>query len=99
MEFSLPLSTSMVQRLACDCSVTRVLLDQPSLVIDVGRATHRIQVALRKALEPTDLDNLVLLCRRHHRMHHEAGWLLAVSEGELVTIAPTITFALARRPD
>ena len=23
---------------------------------------------------PTDLDNLVLLCRRHHRMVHEGGW-------------------------
>jgi hypothetical protein len=25
---------------------------------------------------PTDLDNLVLLCRRHHRMCHEGGWEL-----------------------
>lgn len=23
---------------------------------------------------PTDLDNLVLLCRRHHKMCHEGGW-------------------------
>ncbi|HZP29770.1 MAG TPA: HNH endonuclease signature motif containing protein [Acidimicrobiia bacterium] len=25
---------------------------------------------------PTDLDNLVLLCRRHHTLCHEGGWQL-----------------------
>jgi hypothetical protein len=25
---------------------------------------------------PTDLDNLVLLCRRHHVLCHEGGWTL-----------------------
>src|SRR2546428_2271464 len=38
MEFSLPISSVAVQRMACDCSVTRVLLSQESLVMDVGRA-------------------------------------------------------------
>src|SRR5207253_2191076 len=32
MEFSLPISSVAVQRMACDCSVTRVLLSQESLV-------------------------------------------------------------------
>ena len=36
MEFSLPISSVAVQRMACDCSVTRVLLSQESLVMDVG---------------------------------------------------------------
>jgi Domain of unknown function (DUF222)/HNH endonuclease len=129
MEFSVPVSSAAIQRIACDCAVTRVLLDQDSLIIDVGRATQKIPVALRKALRlrdrhcrwpgcerpaswcdghhmlhwikggPTDLDNVVLLCKRHHRMVHEGGWQLVKVAGELVPIAPTITFGLPRGPD
>ena len=47
----------------------------------------------------TNLDNCVLLCKRHHRMVHEGGWNLIRAEGKIVAIAPTITFALARGPD
>ena len=129
MEFSLPISSTSVQRMACDCAVTRVLLDQDSLTIDVGRATRKIPAALRKALQlrdghcrwpgcewppshcdghhlkhwifdgPTDLDNVVLLCKRHHRMVHEGGWQLVKVEGEFVSVAPTISFGLPRGPD
>ena len=130
MEFSLPISSTSVQRMACDCSVTRVLLSQDSMPVDVGRSKRVISVALGRALKsrdgncrwpacersasmcdghhlvhwiaggPTDLDNLVLLCRRHHRMVHEGGWQLIKTEHqEIVTIAPTITFGLPRGPD
>src|SRR5437667_11262170 len=130
MEFSLPISSTSVQRMACDCSVTRVLLNQESVTIDVGRSKRVISNTLRKALKirdghcrwpgcerpaswcdrhhlvhwihggPTDLDNLVLLCRRHHRMVHEGGWqLIKTSDQKIVTIAPTITFGLPRGPD
>jgi Domain of unknown function (DUF222)/HNH endonuclease len=129
MEFAFPLSSATVQRLACDCSVTRVLLDQDSLVIDVGRATRKLSPALRKALAlrdkhcrwpgcerpaswcdghhlahwtdggETDLDNLVLLCGRHHRMVHEGSWQLLKANGEITVIAPTVTFGLPRGPD
>jgi hypothetical protein len=130
MEFSLPISSSSVQRMACDCAVTRVLLSQESLVVDVGRSRRVISRTLRKALAvrdqscrwpgcersasycdghhlvhwvrggPTDLDNLVLLCRRHHRMVHEGGWQLVRYEGgRVMPVAPTITFGLARGPD
>jgi predicted restriction endonuclease len=47
----------------------------------------------------TNLDNLVLLCKRHHRMIHEGGWQLAVNEGRIIPIAPTVTFGLPRGPD
>jgi hypothetical protein len=49
----------------------------------------------------TDLDNLVLLCHRHHRMVHEGGWQIVKSnEGQIMTIAPTITFGpRPRGPD
>src|SRR5437016_6128110 len=42
MEFSLPVSSVAVQRMACDCSVTRVLLSQESVTIDVGRSKRVI---------------------------------------------------------
>jgi hypothetical protein len=130
MEFSVPLASAGVQRLACDCSVTRVLLDQSSLVVDVGRSRRVVDGALRKALVlrdkhcqwpgcerpasycdghhlvhwidggETNLDNCVLLYRRHHRLVHEGGWQLLKLEGKIVTVAPTITFgSLARGPD
>jgi len=38
---------------------------------------------------PTTLDNLVLLCRRHHRLVHEEGWTLDLQrDRELVAIPP-----------
>ncbi len=125
MEFSFPISSTSVQRMACDCSVTRILLSQESLTIDVGRSKRVISGGLGRALKardghcrwpasersasmcdghhvvhwihggPTDLANLVLLCRRHHRMVHEGGWQLIKTENQkIVCIAPTINFAL-----
>jgi hypothetical protein len=38
MEFSLPISAKAVERIACDCAVTRIILGSDSTVIDVGRA-------------------------------------------------------------
>jgi hypothetical protein len=41
----------------------------------------------------TDLDNLVLLCHRHHWMVHEGGWqLVKNNDGTLLTIPPTADF-------
>src|SRR2546421_3137834 len=51
MEFSLPISSVAVQRMACDCSVTRVLLSQESLVMDVGRAKPIVSSPLRRGLK------------------------------------------------
>ena len=130
MEFSLPISSTSVQRIACDCSVTRVLLNQESVTIDVGRSKRVISSTLRKVLKvrdghcrwpgcerpaswcdghhlvhwihggETNLGNLVLLCRRHHRMVHEGGWqLIKTEDQQIVVIAPTITFGFPRGPD
>ena len=30
---------------------------------------------------PTDLDNLALLCRRHHTSVHEGGWTITPTPG------------------
>ena len=54
LEFSLPISAKAVERLACDCSVTRILLNSESMVIDVGRAKRVISGAQRKALNARD---------------------------------------------
>ena len=131
MEFSLPISAATVKRMACDCSVTRVLLDQDSAVVDMGRSKRVVSSALRSALKirdghcqwpgcereasrcdghhivhwisggATDLANLVLLCRRHHRMVHEGGWQLAKDEEnhQVTVIAPMIQFGATRGPD
>ena len=131
MEFSLPISSAAVARMACDCTVVRVLLDSESAVIDVGRSRRVVSAPARRALNardgscrwpgcdrppswsaahhvvhwihggPTDLDNLVLLCHRHHRMVHEGEWqLVRADDGRMLAIPPTVTFGMpARGPD
>jgi hypothetical protein len=49
----------------------------------------------------TDMENLVLLCRRHHWMVHEGEWqLVRDKEGRMLTIPPTVIFgASAQGPD
>src|ERR1700676_3879238 len=131
MEFSLPVSSKTIERLACDSSIARVLLNSESLVIDVGRSKRVVSEPGRRALTArdghctwrecdrpasrsaahhlvhwihggtSDLDNLVLLCHRHHWMVHEGGWqLIRGDDGRMLTIPPTITFAPSPRgPD
>ena len=54
LEHALPISGKAVERLACDCNVTRILLGSDSCVIDVGRSRRNISVAMRKALHARD---------------------------------------------
>jgi hypothetical protein len=98
-----PVAAGTARRLACDASVSRVVLKGKSEPIDVGRQTPVVPAALRRAVVIRDrycrfpgcdrphswcdahhivhwadggataLSNLVLLCRRHHRMLHERG--------------------------
>jgi hypothetical protein len=131
-EFSLPISSKIIERLACDSNITRVLLDSESAVIDVGRAKRVVSGPARRALNArdgccrwpgcdrppslsaahhvvhwvhggsTDLDNLILLCFRHHWMVHEGKWQLVRSDdGRMLAIPPTVRFgmAAASRPD
>src|SRR4029077_8051603 len=51
MEFALPISAKTVERFACDCGVTRVLLGSESTVIDVGRAKRTVSGPARRALD------------------------------------------------
>jgi len=128
-EFSLPIASKTVERWACDCSLTRILL-QDSVVVDVSRAERTIRGPRRRALiardrhcqwpgceRPAswcdghhivfwahgggdDLENLCLLCTRHHWKVHEGGWrLIRSDQGQIVTIAPQTLFQLPRGPD
>ena len=131
MDYSLPVSSTTVERLACDGALTRVLLGPESQVIDVGRSRRVVSGPGRKALEvrdqhcrwpgcerpakwsaahhvvhwihggTTDLDNLVLLCHRHHWLFHEGRWQLVRGDGgQMIAIPPTVTFGPpARGPD
>ena len=128
---SVPISAKTVERLACDSSIARILLDSESTVIDVGRSKRVVSEPARRALTArdghcrwpgcerpaswsaahhvvhwihggtTDLDNLILLCHRHHWMVHEGNWqIVRGDDGRMLTIPPTVTFGPpSRGPD
>jgi hypothetical protein len=78
MEFSLPISSKAVERLACDCTVTRILLGSDSTVIDVGRARRVISGPQRKALCVRDRGCVWPGCDRPATWtsgHHLAHWI------------------------
>ncbi len=100
------ISSLVARRLACDCTVSRIVTDPAGMPLEVGRATRTISPAIWRALwarddgrcqfpgcgrrarlqahhiehwadgGPTDLANLSLACRVHHRLVHEGGWTL-----------------------
>src|SRR5579859_4264429 len=76
VELGLPISAKAVERIACDCSVTRVLLGSDSAVIDLGREKRVISPALRRALNVRDggciwpgCGRPVSTCDGHHFEH------------------------------
>jgi hypothetical protein len=118
MEFSSPIGTRTVQRLACDATISRILLNPDSVVVDVGRSMRVVSAPTRRALNvrdghcrwpgcdrpaswsaahhmvhwicggATNLDNLILLCHRHHTRVHEGGWQLLSVEDRIVAMPP-----------
>ncbi|HET7465234.1 MAG TPA: DUF222 domain-containing protein, partial [Candidatus Dormibacteraeota bacterium] len=131
LQYGPPVSVETLRQLACDCSITRVLLDSESQVIELGRARRLPSAPMRRGLEardkgckwpgcdrpskwcashhldhwtrdegPTDIDNMVLLCHRHHALVHTGGWRLAWSEdGKLITIPAPVRFERWRPPE
>jgi hypothetical protein len=79
LEFSsVPVSSKTVERLACDASVTRILLDSESTVIDVGRAKRTISGPARKALNVRDRGCVWTGCERPASWtsgHHLKHWI------------------------
>jgi Domain of unknown function (DUF222) len=78
MELALPISSKTVERLACDASITRIILGSDSMVIDVGRAKRTIQGPARKALNVRDEHCIWTGCERpasYCSGHHLVHWL------------------------
>jgi Domain of unknown function (DUF222)/HNH endonuclease len=79
MEFSpMPVSSTTVERLACDALVTRIILDSRSTVIDVGRAKRTISGPARKALNVRDRGCTWPGCERPASWtsgHHIRHWI------------------------
>jgi hypothetical protein len=66
-----------VRRLACDASVTRIVLGPRSEPLDVGRRTAVVTGALRRALIARDRACRFPGCDRHHGWcdaHHVRHW-------------------------
>lgn len=53
LELALPISTRTLERIACDSTISRVLLAD-SVVIDVGKATRVVSAPTRRALRATN---------------------------------------------
>jgi hypothetical protein len=76
LELSLPISTRTLERIACDCTMTRVLLAD-SMVIDVGRATRVVSAPTRRALRTRDRGCRFPGCDRQVNWstpHHIVAW-------------------------
>ncbi|HEV2413495.1 MAG TPA: DUF222 domain-containing protein [Candidatus Dormibacteraeota bacterium] len=79
-EFTLPIAANAVQRLACDCSVMRVLLDQESVIVDIGRSKRIVSGPARRALKARDghcqwpgCERPASRCEGHHIVHWVNG--------------------------
>jgi hypothetical protein len=80
LELSLPISAKAVERLTCDCNVTRILLGADSAVIDVGRSKRVISGSQRHVLKARDRGCRFPGCDRpatwtsgHHLVHWIKG--------------------------
>jgi len=76
LELSLPISTRTLERIACDCTISRVLLAD-SMVIDVGRATRVTSAPRRRALRIRDKGCRFPGCDRPVNWstpHHIVAW-------------------------
>jgi hypothetical protein len=124
-----PVDAQTARRIACDASITPVVMAGPSDPLDVGRRTPVIPPAIRRALilrdrhcrfpecrrphrwcdghhavhwadgGPTALANLLLLCRRHHRLLHQpGGFTLTLEDGRPVFRRPDGSVLEERAP-
>jgi hypothetical protein len=76
LELSLPISTRTLERLACDCTISRVLLAD-SMVIDVGKATRVVSAPTWRALRVRDRGCRFPGCDRQVNWstpHHIIAW-------------------------
>jgi Domain of unknown function (DUF222)/HNH endonuclease len=79
LDLSLPISVRTAERIACDCTMSRVLLAD-SMVIDVGRATRTVSAPTMRALRVRDkgcrfpgCDRQVNWSNPHHLIYWSRG--------------------------
>jgi hypothetical protein len=79
LDLSLPISVRTAERIACDCTMSRVLLAD-SMVIDVGRATRAVSAPTMRALRVRDkgcrfpgCDRQVNWSNPHHLIYWARG--------------------------
>ncbi|WP_433606662.1 DUF222 domain-containing protein [Prescottella agglutinans] len=127
MPWTGPLTIASARRLACDCHLTPIVMDD-GIPLDLGRTSRTVSKKQRRALVardhgcafpgcgappahceghhvkhwidggPTDLDNLVLLCRYHHRLLHHSHWQVAISTDRKPWFTPPTSVDPRRRP-
>jgi len=72
-----PITANESQLISCDATISRILMDGPSMVLDVGRATRTIPPALRRAVIGRDRHCAAPGCYRppeHCDVHHVVFW-------------------------
>lgn len=91
MDFAPPLSAATIERYACDCTLTRVVLDGDSVVIDVGRGRRLVSGPMRRALDARDggcvwpgCERPARWCEPHHKVPWAAGGGTSVAESALL---------------
>jgi hypothetical protein len=74
------LSPATLECLSCDASISRIIMSGISEILDVGRATRTISIAIWKALVARDqhcqhpgCDRPPEMCEGHHIIHWEHG--------------------------
>jgi hypothetical protein len=68
-------SVSTAQMIACTAALSWMLHDRDGTILDAGRRRRR----------RTSLDNLISLCKHHHMLVHDRGYLITAKAGGTVT--------------
>ncbi|MGW9564559.1 DUF222 domain-containing protein [Prescottella equi] len=122
-----PLSIATARRLACDCHLTPIVMDD-GVPLNLGRTSRTVSKKQRRALiardhgcafpgcgtppahceghhvkhwadgGPTDLDNLVLLCRYHHQLLHHSHWDVKIGADRHPWFTPPSTVDPYKKP-
>ncbi|BCN65240.1 HNH endonuclease [Prescottella equi] len=122
-----PLSIATARRLACDCHLTAIVMDD-GVPLNLGRTSRTVSKKQRRALiardhgcafpgcgtppahceghhiehwadgGPTDLDNLVLLCRYHHQLLHHSHWDVKIGADRHPWFTPPSTVDPYKKP-
>ncbi len=90
-ETGTPIPRSVLDRIACDSEVTRVVFGPQSQVLDVGRAQRTFTGARRRALDARDRGCRApgchappRLCEGHHKIPWSQGGTTRVDDGYLL---------------